>query len=852
MGQRAAKNTGEQPYYLAAPVGWQTAMEVKRRFADSDPPIPVVGGASVDAAIARLEANPRCVAVLIHFAEQPQAAIELICRIKERWRRPVVCFHPAWHRDDVRRALQLGADSLLGWPFEPGEVLGDLEALHKMGVSVTRKALLDQGGADLLAPDPGLWVDTDGDWRDRLSGLAERLRTPAAEEQGRVTRIDPAANFNRALGGAMTPALAGATMTVMRVGTQHLPDVAGEYGVDPSQLQRSVEVGMQVPDDGRREGVLAWLEELARSGGDEADNGVMAQLRRAAQVTLQAGGERSGEIDVLANALSRAIGVPVGPLSALSPAVRTELSNRVLSQDEADDTLDQVRMLVLASLLEGLGARTPSAHDLAALTALLGLRAGVEGVRPAELVRALARLDPPSALHRLDLRRLAPVREVIPNPGNALDQLLRRAIDELLKAVAPMGYVDQTRLVGLLRAARQGGTVLVGPTTWRTVLEVIAGRRTGTDARAVKIRARLDRLMAVGGTDARGRLVRALNDLIERSRNPMDAARFVGWCRDAAAGVIQTESVAGRVDPNGGALAGLDRSSDGPPRADEASLYADSPRPSTSGSMRTTGPQIPQFAESPPAGRGPTPPAVGPGGASAGPASGGFDPTAMLGPSGATPVSGAFERAAANAPPEGARPTNRDFDPTAMLAADGPPPAAGATPRANTGSMAGERGAAGGAAGSQMPDWLDPGDGAPPGPGGSPRRSSSPSRAPVRVEVPPSSPALDAINALVQEGQIDLLAARAADFGDDEPGVADALNRAALELYVSDRRAEADALWTRAAALVPERPNVLFSLARLRHEQGRIGEARHLIRQVLALRPHLTPARTLRAQLERG
>lgn len=844
MASRDSKPARTDPYYLAAPVGWQTAMEVKRRFAGSEPPIPVVGAASVDAAIGRLEDNPRCVAVLIHFAEMPRAAIELICRIKERWRRPVVCFHPAWHRDDVRRALQLGADSLLGWPFDPGEVLGDLEALHKAGVSVTRKALLDRGGPALLAPDPALWVEEDDDWRDRLAGLAERLRTPAEEEQGRVTRIDPAANFTRAAGGSMTPALAGATMTVLRVGTQHLPQVAGEYGVDPSQLEKTVEVGLQVPDDERRDGMLAWLEDLARSGGEEAETGVMAQLRRAAQVTLQAQGELQGEIDVLANALSRATGVPVSSLEGLSAATRSELSSRVLASDESEDALDHVRMLVLASLLEDLGQRPTTAHDLAALTALLGLRAGVDGIRPAELVRALARLDPPAAMQGLDLRRLAPVREAIPTPGNALDQLLRRAIDELVKAAAPMGYVDQNRLVALLRAARQGGAVLVGPTTWRTVAEVIAGRRRSADARAVKIVQRLERLMAVSGTDARSRLVRALSDLIERSRNPMDAGRFVAWCRDAATGVVRTESVAGRVEPGGGALAGLDRADQALEQVpaslagassgfDPASLLG-APPETRSGPIRgpatRSGPQAPDFADSPssmaPADAG-------------GPSAPVFDPTAMLAGQPAT-RSGPQQMPATRSGPHH-MPATRSGPQQMPTTRSGPQH----TPTTGSGDASGAGAQAAG--GSRMPEWLDPG---PAAAGSGSSRADRPASPSPQVKAAARSPALDAVDALVAQGALDQLASAVESLPDDEPSAPEALNRAALELYVAGRADEADPLWTRAAALGPDRPNILLHLARLRFEQGRRGEARLLVRQVLALRPHLTPAQTLRARIE--
>lgn len=740
----------DTPYFLVAPVGWQTAMEVKRLFADAEPKVPVVGAASVEAAINRLEEKPRCVAVLTHFAEQPKAAIELMCRMKERWRRPVVAFHPAWHRDDVRRALQLGADCLLGWPFAPGEVLGDLQALQRDGVSLTRRALLERGGPELLEPDPALWNENDDDWRGRLSTLAERLRAPSSDvQQGRVTRLDPAEVLSRAVGGPLDPHLAAATVAGMRAGVVAVPRIATEYGVDPRRLEQTVSAVLDVADDGQRAGIMALLDDLARSAVVAQDAGVMVQLRRAAQVTLQAGGAHSGgNDDLLSTALSRATGVPVAALAGLSGADRVEVAGRLVVADDDDEVLAQVRLTLFAAMVRQLGERRPAPHDLAAMSALLGLRPGVSGIRPPELVRMLARLDPPQALHDVDLTRLAPLRDAVPRPGNALDQLLGRALDELIRAAEPMGLIDQTRFVGLLRSLKEGSQVLVGPVTWRAVAELISGQRGPAvgDERAVKLARRIERLLGVGASDARVRVARALVELAGRQRNPMDVARFIAWCRDAAAGMIAVAAPPVDLSPGTSALDGLHRVVDPPPPATRSGPLLVDPRgtATTSGAM-----------------------------------------AALSRPATASGPMTALARPTHSAAPTAARPA----------------PAAAA------------------------PDWL------------------------TRMADAPMASAPGVI-ALMERGDLDGATALAAGLADDGPATTQVLNRVALALFVAGRAAEADPLWTRAAALAPSSPNILFHLARLRFEQGRLGEARLLVRQVLALRPHLTPARALHGRIE--
>lgn len=773
----------DTPYFLVAPVGWQTAMEVKRLFGESDHSVPVVGAASVDAAISRLEDRPRCVAVLTNFAEQPQAAIELICRMKERWRRPVVAFHPTWHRDDVRRALQLGADCLLGWPFAPGEVLGDLQALQRDGISMTRKALIERGGASLLDPDPALWNETDDDWRGRLSGLAERLRSPSSDAmQGRVTRLDPAEVLTRAAGGRLDPHLAAATMAGMRAGVGEVPRIAGEFGVDERRLSDTV-TAVLAADDRQRAGIMALLDDLARTAATPDEVGVMLQLRRAAQVALQASGAHTGgQVDLFASALSRATGVPVAALGSLDTDDRVEIAGRVVGGDDDDQVLEQARLTLFAALLRALDQRSPTPHDLAAMSALLGLRPGVTGIRPPELVRMLARLDPPQALHDVDLTCLAPLRDAVPEPGNALDQLLRRALDELIRAATPMGLIDQTRLVGLLRSLKQGQSALVGPVTWRTIASLISGElgEASRDERVVRLARRIERVIGASASDARVRIAKALVDLSARQRSPMDLDRFVAFCREAATGVLGGGASLGGLDGTFDVLEGLHRGVD---------------------------PLAPVTRS------GPLPPATRSGALAAASGSGAMATASRSGamPVGAAPTTSgpmaALAGLAHGAPGTGPRPTAERVASAPESEASPDAPNSPAAPGSTTWM-------------AQMAD---------------------------QVAVSP-----DEVRAALRQGELDRAVALAADLADADPETPELLNQMALEHFTAGRPGAADGLWTRAAALAPSSPNILFHLGRLRFEQGRLGEARLLARQVLALRPHLTPARQLHQRIQQA
>lgn len=777
----------DTPYFLVAPVGWQTAMEVKRLFAEGDHTVPVVGAASVDAAITRLEDRPRCVAVLTHFAEQPQAAIELICRMKERWRRPVVAFHPTWHRDDVRRALQLGADCLLGWPFAPGEVLGDLQALQRDGVSMTRKALIERGGQALLDPDPALWSETGDDWRGRLSSLAERLRSPSSDTmQGRVTRLDPAEVLTRAAGGRLDPSLAAATMAGMRAGIAEVPRIAGEFGVEERRLSETVSAVLSA-DERQRAGIMALLDDLARTAATADEAGVMLQLRRAAQVALQASGAHTGgQVDLFASALSRATGVPVAALGGLSADDRVEIAGRVIGGDDDEHVLEQARLTLFAALLRALDERSPTPHDLAAMSALLGLRPGVTGIRPPEMVRMLARLDPPQALHDVELTRLAPLRDAVPEPGNALDQLLRRALDELIRAAAPMGLIDQTRLIGLLRSLKQGQSALVGPVTWRMIASLISGDLgdASRDERVVRLARRIERVIGASASDARVRIAKALVELAARQRSPMDLDRFVAFCREAATGVLGGGAPPGGLDGTFDVLEGLHRGVD--PLA-----------PAT-----RSGPLTPK-------------PHSGPMGAATG-----------SGPLAVATRSGAMRREPGSPSTSG---------PMAALAglADGGRAA---------GVGRGESHAAEIPAADEVDEGADAHGAARP-------LGSSAWLAQMadRVAVSPRE-----VEAALVRGELERAETLADDLDDADPETPRLLNRIALEHFTAGRASAADPLWTRAAALAPSSPNILFHLGRLRFEQGRLGEARLLARQVLALRPHLTPARQLHQRIQQA
>ncbi|MCA9539481.1 MAG: hypothetical protein KC620_11375, partial [Myxococcales bacterium] len=518
--RRARPADSGAPYYLVAPAGWPTTMEVKRLFAAASLEAPVVGASSADAALARLDREPRCAAVLVHWTEQPRPAMNLLCAIKERGAPPVAAFHPQWNRDDVRRALQLGADCLLAWPFSALELTADLNALIADGTSHSRRLLLEKGGPSLLAPDAALWVETDDDWRSRLATLAERRRggEPDSLSGGQPAgAAEPIDALLRAAAGGMTPPMAAAVLQVVQQGTGRLEQIAADAGVDPRLLGRIARTAFELAKEpSARVGMMRQLTEMAAPVDGPGDGlAVLATLKRAAQAVVQ-GAAPEGADEAFVEALGRTLGVARAVVVELAGEQRAEVARRLLYAEEMEEALDAARLALFTRLIQR-GHRAVAAHDLAALTALLGLRSGVNGVQPSAIIDLLGRLDPPAGMGDLDLTRLAPFRAAVPEPGNELDRLLAEALDALLAASRPLGSVDLARLSALVAALRGGAAGLVGAATWRTLADLLGGRRapSPSDRAGLQLLVRVAKALGASDAVARGRLVRALDEWVE-------------------------------------------------------------------------------------------------------------------------------------------------------------------------------------------------------------------------------------------------------------------------------------------------------------------------------------------------
>ena len=168
--------------FLVAPVKWTNTMAIKRLFEDGGVPARIVGAGNVEAALSQLKKNDRYHAVLIDWEEAGAMGLELACAIKERGQPVVVAFQNNWGRDDIRRALQLGVDSLLLSPFSPEELVADLRAVREKGTSLSRERLLQSGGEILL---------------DHLGGgeLLLRTRHPRVEGERLDIRVGFAPHF---------------------------------------------------------------------------------------------------------------------------------------------------------------------------------------------------------------------------------------------------------------------------------------------------------------------------------------------------------------------------------------------------------------------------------------------------------------------------------------------------------------------------------------------------------------------------------------------------------------------------------------------------------------------------------
>ncbi|MEZ4434804.1 MAG: hypothetical protein R3F65_20565 [bacterium] len=864
---------------------WTTTMAVKRLFEEEGVPARIVGASSVEAAINQLKKNDRYRAVLIQWDEAGRLALELACAVKERGRPSIVAFQKEWDRDDVRRALQLGVDSLLYDPFSIDELFADLKALTEEGVSKTRAQLLGEGGEALLAADPALWTQQDDDWRGRMMALADQMQRPWSEGMAKKAD-DLEASLRRANEdgeGEVDPALARAVMAVLDQGRDRLPELAREHRVEARTLARVADaVEAFAEQNGGPARIPLLMSEVVHKADprSEADPGKLMVLKRVARVVLRTGGRSGRRKDALNESLRRMLGVPMPVLDGLTPDERVDLCGRLLFAETEEEALDACRLLVLANMLAAVDRVPVNPNHLHALAALFGLKARIEGIEPESLLQRLAVQNPLPVLYDVDLLDLEPFRERIPNPpASALDKALAGVLDGLLEAAAPFGDLDQRRLSGLLAAVRNESAVLIGRPTWRTFQAALQGAPPPPVDRLVD---RLTFAMGARSAAARKLLQKALGDLIEVGRNALDAARFVEFCRAAA-----SEPLGRDVIEEYAAEAPAEFTPERrlrPGAAEEVALVEDAlsraralgldpavvrenlppaPRIATRLSAeemtrmrvvaaglweRSLPEQEALVGRALPGGRLKVPELA------ALEAMLGEGPTVAMLRARTAPGSEAadrplvehFERGLTGpmAPikrPEPGSDARRRAD--ELIAARGEERWAARPDRRPSVEEVDPIAALADETSPRVPVWSK----RPTGPVGDDDDAAFGTPPPP----PPGAVPVDltAVERWIAQGDLDAAAERLRSVLDGTPNLPEALNLVALHLYVAGRRTTAGALWERAVRLGPDRLNILFNLARLRVEMGQPAEARPLLRRVLMRRPHLTPGRLLFARV---
>lgn len=859
-------------------------MAVKRLFEEEGIPARIIGASSVEAAMNQLKKNDRYRAVLVHWEEAGQLALELACAVKERGRPSIVAFQKDWDRDDIRRALQLGVDSLLYDPFTIDELFADLKALTEEGVSRTRAQILGQGGEALLEPDPALWTQQDDDWRARMMSLADQMQRPWSENVAKRAG-DLEATLRRIHeDGQIDPLMARAVMAVLDQGRDRLPEVAQAHGLEARALARVCHAVEEFAEThGGPARVPLLMNEVVSKVDDKAAasaSGKLLILKRVARVVLRTQGHSGRKKDALNETLRKMIGVPMPVLVGLTPDDRVDLSGRLLFAETEEEALDHCRLMVFSHMVQNVDRFPHSPNHLHALAALLGLKARIPGIAPEELLQRLALLNPPPILYDVDLLDLEPFRGLIPDPpSSALDKALAGALDGLIEAGRPMGDLDQRRLSALLQAVRAESAVLIGRPTWRTLYIALGGEVRPPVDRIVE---RLTFVLGARTRRARGLLLQALSDLIEVGRNALDAARFAEFCRAAAAEPLNRdviEEYAAETPPEftperdrrpgaaeekalvEQAIAELARAGLDPARVREnlppAPRIATRLTPVEMTKMRVLAAGLEgrptdeqgRLVDRTLAGEKLRMPEF-------------LAMESLLG-EGATVEMLRSRTAPAEAEPD--TPLMEHFErglTGPMLKID---PEAHRRSEKVIAARAAERWSArpGESRGGVDPLALPRRDvdtrPRVPGVAGPPTESmdgelAAPTLEPMQAVVPPPPPGsvpvdLRRLQVLIDQGDLDAAAQAVRDTEDGTIGLPDGLNLVALHMYVTGRRTAAGALWERAVRLGPDRINILFNLARLRVEMGQPAEARPLLRRVLRQRPHLTPARVLFARV---
>ncbi len=539
------RKRGGQIQLLVAPAQWTTTMGIKRLFENSDYPARVIGAGNAEAALSQVRKNDRYTAILIQWEEAGSDGMELAYSIKERGKPYVVAYQRHWSRDDIRRALQLGVDSLLLDPFTPQDLVNDLQSIADRGVSVSRKQILDGGGAELLEPDPGLWDDQADDWRERMMGMADNMNRPWSEDMSdRASHMEVSVRRKTQI-EHLSPTMARAVLEVLDQGRDRVPEITAKHKVDSGELLHVMAaVEKFAVKHGGPTRIPLLMDEVLKREDDaqqEARSPRLMVLKRVARVVIRSNGKPGRRRDALNETIRKFLGVPPKVLRGMTANDRFNLAMRFLMTDDEADALDQIGFVVVKQLVIAARSGNITQLHIDALNSLLGFDGRHVGMNPKKLIKKLAVINPVPVLMDIDLRHLQIYRDTVADAPPSDDPRLLSALEQLIEVARPMGPIDQKRLKDLTQAIRQELPVLVGRPAWRSMLHSF---EAPLDLPMEQLLGRLKFLIGARSKRSSDLLHKAIRDLLDVGKNSMDAARFAEFCRQASSEPLSKDVIA--------------------------------------------------------------------------------------------------------------------------------------------------------------------------------------------------------------------------------------------------------------------------------------------------------------------
>jgi len=828
-------------------------MGIKRLFEEADIDARVIGASKADAAIKQLEKNDRYRAIIINWAEGGTAGMELACAVKEMGERTVVAYQTHWDRDDLCRALQLGVDSILHDPFTIEEVMADLDALDNDGLSISRSRILEEGGPSLLEPDPSLWVKEADSFRDRIMGLAKQLHRPWSENLAEEAEEFAVMIRRAARTDELSPEMARATMAVIDRGRDRLPAIAKEFQVPAKDLVRVMNAVQEYTGDAaKKDEILLLMTEVIQKGEEararEFESGKLVVLKRVARMVVKNQGAMPKNRDPFNETLKKFLGIPVKVLAQLAPEERQEFASRLLFIEEEEEALELSRITIFVYILRGVDVYPVTDDHITGLAALLGVRKRIRGLDIDRLINKIGTLNPNPSLVEMDLKDLAPFRTTISPPRNEVEENLMVILDRLIGAAKVLGEVDVRRLTALASAIRSESSVLIGRPTWKSLFDALTHEG---DRRTEKLLERITFFLGARTPESHKKLVSAVKNLLDVGKNSMDAARFAEFCRQAASEALSKEVIREFAsetheeftpDKNQRPGAAEERA-----RVERALTIFDRldidleyirenlpPRPRRpfpelerdevtrlrvlAGAVEN----VDEHDQHEVMKRYLIDHAVE-----------GDQLDALRHFLGSSPAYEFIRSQYASLPPPPVRP-------------ELPKDEAAAVGTMNRMDMSDTPDLDGWSTESQ-PSMTSRPPALKTAVPESKQAAGNPQERTRAKRTPPPRPTLDLerIERLVAEGDLDEATEALKGMPDNAINLADGLNCVALNLYLSGRRRAAHSLWVRAIKAAPKQPNVLYNMAHLQYEIGRMAEARALLKRLLRFRPHLTPARKL-------